>query len=155
MRPPIQSLLLAAVVVVLAATCAVAAGICSLSASPIDFGRYNPLDGTPARSLGTITYRCLGRPPAGIKIILSTGHPTAAGVRVVSAGSAHLPYLLCLDPSCHEPWGDGRNGTMVYFDSSPPLDKDVTIHVYGLVPRRQPALANREYRDTVAVIAEF
>lgn len=155
MRPAVKFLCLFLTVMLVSIGQSTAAGACTVRTSAINFGAYDPLARAPARSVGTITYHCPDRPPAGIKIMLTHGQSGTGGLHLMTAGSAPLPYRLCLDPSCLESWGDGSNGTGVYFNSNPPLDQDVTIHVYGLVPQRQPVSANREYRDTLAVIAEF
>ena len=150
--PRAASLLLA----VLALSRSAVAGVCVVSASSINFGSYNPLAGAPTRSVGTVTYRCRSRPPAGIKILLAGAAPGAAGIRYMTAGSGErLPYLLCLDSQCVQPWGDGSNGTTFYYDVKPPVGTAVTINLFGLMPERQGAKANRVYQTRVTVLAEF
>jgi spore coat protein U-like protein len=131
-------------------------GACSVSASPLSFGMYDPTSRSPAVSVGTITYRCRARLAAGIKIGLVGGQPQTTGMRdMVSSSGERLQYLLCLDATCLQPWGDGSNGTGVYFDPDPPIGTDVTISIFGLIPAEQRANWARGYHNSITVIAQF
>lgn len=133
-----------------------ASSTCSISASPIEFGMYDPMSRSPTVSVGTITYRCVARPPAGIKIGLSGGPLETTGGRALRSSSGdRLQYVLCLDASCVQPWGDGSNGTGVYFDPSPPIGTDVTISIFALIPAQQSAEVAHRYYSNITVIAGF
>lgn len=133
-----------------------ASSTCSISASPIEFGMYDPMSSSPTVSVGTITYRCDARPPAGIKIGLSGVPLEATGGRALRSSSGDtLQYVLCLDASCLQPWGDGSNGTGVYFDPSPPIGTDVTISIFALIPAQQSADVAHRYHSNITVIAKF
>ena len=152
--PPRVMVLLLAVMLV-PAMAAPARAMCMVSASPIDFGKYSAIDSEWVVSAGTISYICTGPLPVGIKIAI--GRDDAAGDlrRVMHGGGSKLPYFLTLDPRGSVPFGDGSEGSTVYYNAHPPRNRTVTIQVYGRIPPGERVPANQTFHDAVPIVAYY
>jgi len=137
------------------ATAAPAFAICMLSASPLNFGQYSEIARDWIMSVGTISYTCTGPLPAGIRIAIGPGHSGEPVRREMIAGGAKLYYLLSLDPRGSVPWGDGTDGSTMYYDAHPPRNRTVTVQVYGRIPPGERVPANRVFSDSVSVVAYY
>ena len=86
---------------------------CTISATPMAFGTYNPRDLAPKYAQGTITVRCdwtLLPPIGGVQINLSTGSGSNFNRRMMN-GAAQLPYNAYKAGDYAQVWGDGSSGT--------------------------------------------
>lgn len=89
-----------------------AAQTCSVSASPVAFGAYNPQAGAPNDSSGQISLTCQAFLSLLLpyEIRLSAGNSGSFGARQMSAGGATLQYNLYSNVSRSTVWGNGSGG---------------------------------------------
>jgi len=130
------------------------AGVCTLSASPINLGSYNGLSARATVSVGQISYDCTGTFLTGIKIALAPGLSGAA-MRQCTGNNGSLLYFLSLDPAGAAVWGDGSSGTTLYFNPAPATGKLVVVPVYAHAPPHQKDAPTGRCRDVITVVASF
>ncbi len=127
---------------------------CKVSATPINFGVYLPLDPSPLDSVGTVTALCQG----GLGIIrfhLSPGNSGDAANRFLVNGAYPLSYNIFVDPARTRIWGDGTGGTSEAVREQTRRGRmrhEVTA--YGRIPTRQNA-APGPYVDDIVVTVIF
>ena len=73
------------------------AGACHLTATQIDFGQFNPLNGTALQAVGYIAYRC-SMSIANVRIALSAGQSNNPAQRSLTPPGASRHLSLPLDP---------------------------------------------------------
>jgi|SRR5579863_232243 len=130
---------------------------CSVTATPVTFGSYNPTTRTMVSTVASLTYTCTSKVRRGIRILLANGNIVRT-MRQPGAEAIYkrdsLHFLLTLDPAGTIPWGDGTGGTQVYTDPHPPLNQPVTVQIYGFLPESQDPVPG-QYQDALRVIADF
>src|SRR5690242_7758826 len=69
---------------------------CSVAATGVNFGVYNPLSGAPAAATGTVTVTCdvLVGLLASWTVALNTGNSGSFAPRLLRSGGNHLTYNL-------------------------------------------------------------
>ncbi len=125
---------------------------CTISATAVSFGTYNPLTPTPLDTTGTLTYQCdfVVFP----SITLSMGSSGTYTARTMQSGSNTLSYNLYQDAVHLLVWGDGTGGTLAYTALVSVPNVPVPVTVYGRVPAQQNAGAGT-YADTVVATIHF
>ncbi len=102
---------------------------CVLSATPLNFGVYNPAWPAPTDFSATITVTCTtplaGPVPVAGSVTLSPGGGAAAGTRRMASDGAVLRYQVYADAGRSVVWGDGSGGSM-------------TVPISGTAGRTQP-----------------
>jgi spore coat protein U-like protein len=126
---------------------------CTTRATPIAFGIYQPLLGTDAVSVSTITYTCSGV-KGRVRIGLSSGDSGSFNARVMNQEGKKLEYNLYLDPTGLSVWGDGTGGSQVYTANNPADGAVVNLIVYGRVQAGQQAVTAGIYHDSVSVFID-
>lgn len=132
---------------------------CSVSATTVAFGGYNPFSATPLDSTGDIAVSCsLG----GIisllvsyEIKLATGGSGGYSPRRMSNGANTLNYNLYTTSGRGTIWGNGSSSGTV--SDSYLLGIGTTVRHYG-VYGRVPALQNARsggYLDSITVTVEY
>ena len=128
------------------ALCATAAGAatCSVTASTLAFGTYNPLTGTPLDSTTTINVSCTKGAPSSetvnYTIALSTGSGSYV-TRTMSSGAQVMNYNLYTTTGRTTVWGNGTGATVTISNSfsltngSPTQNRNHTV--FGRVPNGQ------------------
>ena len=147
---------LAVLAVLLGALAAPAAAMtCSFtSVVGVAFGAYDVFSATPLDSTGSVTFLCTGGSPGPITIDLGTGAGTF-GQRTLINGASSLGYNLYLSATrTGSVWGDGTSSTAHYGPTTPTLDSETTVTVYGRVPAQQNVAAGG-YSDTVVVTITY
>jgi len=149
--------LLIAIAACLAAGAGRAAVVCSVAATGVAFGTFNPFNSTALDSTGTITVTCITALSASetYTVKLSTGG-AGSYTRTVSSGENTLLYNLYLDSARSSIWGDGTGGTS-FQTWSGTLPSGTTIHnytVYGRMPALQSAQIG-VYADTITVTVNY
>ena len=127
------------------------AGACHVTATQIDFGHFDPFRGVKPQAIGAITYRC-SHSVANVRITLSPGQSKNSSQRFLSrgGGGTPIPYLLTLDASQTQIWGDGFGATSVYMIGAAPAQTDIRVPVYAfLASTTLPAVGF--YCDTITV----
>jgi spore coat protein U-like protein len=132
---------------------------CTVSATPVNFGLYNPLSGTPDIATGTVTVTCtvtLFGLLENWTVALSTGNSGTFSARLMTNGASSLSYNLYTTAAYSNVWGDG-SGSTTLVSGSTPLSVGTTITnytVYGRLPARQDSAAGT-YMDTIMVTLNY
>lgn len=137
-----------------------AAANCSVSATPVAYGSYNPFSASATDSTGVVTVACtLG----GIisllvsyNIKLSTGGSGSYGPRQMSSGANTLNYNLYTTTGRTTVWGNGTSSTGTISDGYL-LGIGTTTRnytVYGRVPALQNVYSG-SYADTITVTVDY
>jgi spore coat protein U-like protein len=144
---------------------ALAAMSCTVTASGVAFGVYDPVLTSPDDSTGTISVRCVYTGPGGAdstnySVTLSTGGGLGFAPRKLSAGSSTLNYNLYRDAGRTQVWGNGTGGTTMITGNikvGPGVGNNTETQnhtVYGRIPAQQdPDSGN--YADSILVTLTF
>jgi spore coat protein U-like protein len=127
---------------------AVAGADCTISASGVNFGTYDPLSPQADDSIASVTVTCNHVPPdttiVSYTVAVSNGmNGTSAMTRAMSSGSSRLGYNVFNDAGRSQVLGTGTGGTVVARGSmtvgpgNGNRTRSVTHTFYGRVP---PAL---------------
>lgn len=121
---------------------------CSVSATGVDFGGYNPFDSAATDSTAVVTVEC----ESAYSIALSEGQAATFNPRALAGDNDSLQYNLYTGPDYSIIWGDGSGGTEVV---SGPGDTQPVEHViHGRIFARQNARVG-SYADSITVTLEF
>lgn len=130
---------------------------CSVSASDVVFGTFQPLDNTPKDSNGAVTVTC---GPIGLLVSydlkLTAGGAGVFAARRMASGANHLSYNLYTSATHANIWGDGTSGTSYISDTwLITLGQTSRSHtVYGRIPAA-PTARPAVYADTVVARIEW
>ena len=132
---------------------------CTVSATPLPFGVYNPASASPADATGTISVTCdvsLIGLFASWSIRMSPGGSASYAPRRLSSGAATLSYNLYTSSAHTTVWGDGSASTAIVSDSQTLLVGSNTEHytVYGRIPPLQDVRAG-SYSDSIVVTVMY
>lgn len=126
---------------------------CTVIATPISFGAYDPYRAGPLDTTGTLELACPNGTPYTIR--LSSGQNAFDGgqrrLRHVG-GTGTLVYDLYRNAAATETWGDGSRSTFVQTGIADRATERLLI--YGRIPGGQKAQAGL-YVDAVTVTAEW
>lgn len=123
---------------------------CTVIATGVMFGIYDPLGSSAVDSTGEVEVTC----PAttAYEITLSQGQGSFSPRHLVNASADVLTYNLYTDASHQFIWGDGAAGTETVTGSTDSLG---AIHsVYGLIPGGQNIPAG-SYSDSIVVTVTY
>jgi spore coat protein U-like protein len=130
---------------------------CTVTATGVSFGSYDPLSQVDNGSTGTIRVVCtlilaLG---GSFTIDLSTGASGSYTQRSLKKGASILAYNLFSDSAYSQIWGNGTGGsTRVSQSFTSLLIVDRTVTVYGRIPAGQNVPAGA-YADTIVVTVTY
>jgi spore coat protein U-like protein len=132
---------------------------CSVSATAMSFGAYDPTSATPRDSTGTVTVTCtaiLLGVSASWDILLSTGSSGSFSPRGLFSGGSSLRYNLYTNAGRTQVWGDGTAGTAKVSDSQLLLvgTNQYPYTTYGRIPALQDR-APGTYMDTITVTVNY
>jgi spore coat protein U-like protein len=133
---------------------------CSVAATSLAFGNYQPLSGVADRSTATITVSCSSASGSGsdpFTIQFSTGGGNSFAARSMGGTSTRLAYQLYTDALHTQIWGDGTAGTTIAsgtFTFSGATSQDYPFTCYGLIPASQNVLVG-SYADMISVLVTF
>ena len=151
-----------ATLLALAAPAALAVTSCSVAASGVNFGIYNPLSGTPLDSTGTVTVTCTllsgGNTTVNLTAALSAGSSASYAARTMIAGTNKLKYNLYWSTAYNQVWGDGTGGSF-YGVASIALTpgsptQQVSGTMYGQISAGQD-VGPGAYLDTIVVTVSY
>jgi len=148
-----------AVGVGLAAASGSAWGIsCTVGATGVNFGVYNPLSGTPNSATGTVTVTCdvLVGVLASWTVALGSGNSASFAPRLLGSGGSHLAYNLFTSAAYSSVWGDGSGTTTLVSDQRTLIvGSNISNYtVYGRIPAGQDVAAGT-YLDTIVVTVNY
>jgi len=138
---------------------------CSVAASGVAFGVYDPVLATPDDSTGSVVVTCTYTGPGGsdtanYTVTLSTGMSGGYAPRKLAAGASRLNYNLFRDAGRAQVWGNASAGTTIITGSlkvGPGAGngtRTATHVVYGRIPALQDADTGN-YTDTILVTLTF
>ncbi len=133
---------------------------CSLTTTPLAFGKYVPSAGSPADFTATISVACTASGPTAVPIhgtITLTGPGGPAG-RQLTSGTHTLRYQLYVDPGRTSPWGNGSaDGGAISISGvvnlATPFRQVFTI--YGRVLARQSTVKVGQYADQLTAVLTY
>lgn len=131
-----------------------AATFCTLTATTVNFGTYNPLNASPTDATGTLTVTCNGT-GVPFTLTLSTGSGTYA-TRTMIHTTFTLNYNLYNTVTHTTVWGDGSGATVDVTGNTSDC-KNVSpcnITVFGRIPPSQLPQAG-VYTDTIQASLSF
>lgn len=153
---------LGAVLLLAAAAPAGAAVSCSVSATAVAFGVYNPFSAAPANSNGTVTASCtlLSGPTTtvSLQVSLGTGGSGSFSPRRMTSGGQSLAYNLFWSTAYAQVWGDGTGGsfygvaTLTVSALNP--TQQATGTMYGQIPAGQD-VGPGSYADTIVITLTY
>jgi spore coat protein U-like protein len=132
---------------------------CSVSATALSFGTYDPSSATARDSTGTVTVTCTAKLlglSASWDILLSTGSSGSFTPRHLFSGGNSLQYNLYINAGRTQVWGDATGGTAKVSDSQFLLvgTNQYSYTTYGRIPALQN-LAPGTYTDTITVTVNY
>ncbi|HXQ51397.1 MAG TPA: spore coat U domain-containing protein [Stellaceae bacterium] len=122
---------------------------CTISTTPLKFGRYDPRQPVDLIVSGSVAFNCSRGQP--ITIIMDQGSGRKAAMREMRYRNRRLEYQIYFDPTATRIWGDGTGGSQFYSNNAPPVRTTVVIPFYGRIPAGQSNLVAGTYRDSVVV----
>ena len=141
--------------------CAAVTFTCTVSASGIAFGNYNPLSSTGDSAVGSwsVTCNAIGSGSATVAgtLSLSTGSSGTYAARTMKSGTHALQYNIYVTPSYNLVFGDGTAGTFAPSDSGTVTAGQVyqiTGSMYGFLPPSQDVPAG-SYMDSIIVTVTY
>jgi spore coat protein U-like protein len=134
---------------------AVGHAVCSVSASGVAFGVYDPFSGVATNATGSVMVRC-SQFFGAYTVALNAGLGGVGNLsnRRMRAGAAVLGYQLYFDAGHTAVWGDGTSGSVTVNSGTCLANCNSTYTVHGRVPARQPAVPGI-YGDSILVTVTF
>jgi spore coat protein U-like protein len=136
-----------------------ASAVCSVSATSVGFGGYNPLSPSNTDATGTVTVTCSGLLSVlvGYEILLSKGAASTYAPRQMSSGGNTLNYNLYTNITRTTIWGDNTGGSSrvtgsILVQLLVPTSNNHTL--YGRIPAQQN-VATGAYVDTITVTVNY
>jgi len=144
---------------------AVAGADCTISASGVNFGTYDPLSSQPDDSTASVTVTCNHVPPGNTSVsytvAVSNGMTgTSATTRAMSSGTSRLGYNVFNDAGRSQVLGTGTGGTIVARGSmsvgpgNGNRSRSVTHTFYGRVPQGLDPTPGA-YNDTLVLTLTY
>jgi spore coat protein U-like protein len=167
MRILFTQLLVSSVLMMIGSSVANAAANCTVGASGVSFGIYDPLLGSADDSTGQVSVTCTATFPPIVETVdytvsLSSGSSGSFSARRMQAGSSRLNYNLYTTSarSAGQIWGDTTGGSAnmsgamtIGFFFWPTTHTDL-LTIYGRIPPGQDVAAG-SYTDTIIVTVTF
>jgi spore coat protein U-like protein len=134
---------------------------CTVSATSINFGIYNPLSaiGDAATGSWTVTCTATGTGSATVTgtLSMSTGSSGQYATRKMVSGANTLNYNIYVTPSDTQIFGDGTAGTYAPSESGTVIAGQVyqvAGNMYGFVPASQDVVPG-SYADTIVITVTY
>ena len=134
---------------------------CSVSATPVVFGTYDPISSSPTDSDGSVLFTCGGLVGGVVTydVALNMGmNSTTFSPRRMSSGANLLDYDLYTSSAHSSVWGDGTGGSQKISGSVTILVLGGTTRalvVYGRIPGNQTTVRAGTYSDAVLVTVTY
>lgn len=123
---------------------------CTVAATPLAFGNYDPTAGN-TDATATVTVICTGGTPYNVQMSQGTNGVSVSNRRLLSGVSDYLSYALYRDASRTQNWGE-TNGTDTV--SGTGVISGNTHTVYGRIASGSSAVAGA-YADTITVTVSY
>lgn len=125
---------------------------CSVTASNLGFGSYNPLSGSLLTGTSTVTANCTSSTPYTIGLDAGSAPGATVTTRRMQSGGNELNYSLFRDAARSLNWGNTPGVDTVAGTGTGGAQ---AITVYGAVPASQTSLPPASYSDTVTATINF
>lgn len=132
------------------------ADACTISATGVMFGAYDPRASGPDDGTGAIDIACHPSDQS-VNIALSTGSSGSFSARRMSSSAAQLDYNLYTGTSRTIVWGDGSGGTSTVTLTNGNVSggrRRFSADIFGRIPALQNVPAG-SYVDTIVVTVTF
>ena len=129
---------------------------CTISATGVAFGNYDPQSGTNLDGVGTIDVGCHPSDNAPT-VSLSAGSSGTFSSRTMLSGGDSLDYNLYTTSARNIVWGDGFGGSVTVTLTGGSVSggtRRYTRSVFGRIPGSQNVPAG-SYGDTITLTATF
>ena len=132
--------------------------VCTITATTMPFGPYNPTNSSPTDGSGTVKVICTV--VVGINLSwtvkMSTGASTTYSPRRMTNGAATLNYNIYTTNGYSTIWGDGSGTTGFISDSAFLVigTTTSTYPMYGRIPALQDARSG-SYTDSIVVTVTY
>lgn len=138
---------------------AAALGSCSVSATSVAFGVYDPISASPNDSTGTVTVSCSLISGLSLLVAYSIGLSTGGGsyvTRQMNYLTDYMSYNLYTSGPRTTVWGDGSGGTQMIYDGYLLGVGGATTNytVFGRIPARQNVRGGA-YQDNIVVTVTY
>jgi spore coat protein U-like protein len=133
-----------------------ASAACTVSATGVAFGAYDPQSATPDDSTGTIEAACHPS-DHDVEVEIGAGLYGSIATRRMSSGAATLDYYLFTSAGRSTIWGDGTQGSVSQTLTGGSVSggtRRFTGTIYGRIPAGQNVPAGT-YNDTLIVTITF
>lgn len=130
---------------------------CTVSATPVSFGSYNPIGTADLDGTGEVTVDCtlLAALAGSYTVDLSTGTSGTYAMRTMKNGASDLQYNLYTDATYTQIWGNNTGGSSrVTRAFSGLLSFQLHNTVYGRIFGSQNVPAGT-YSDTIVVTVTY
>jgi spore coat protein U-like protein len=132
---------------------AVISSACSVTASALSFGAYNPTSGSPLDGTSAISVYCTVGSAYTVALDIGTGGGGYTA-RAIANGANVLDYNLYTSSARTTVWGDGTGATSAVAGSGAGLLTPSTQTVYGRIAALQDKPAGT-YTSTITVTVNF
>ena len=132
------------------------AGACTISATGVAFGAYDPRAAGPDDGTGSIVLLCHPN-TSSPSIALSSGGSGSLSMRRMASGTTPLNYNLYTSSSRTIVWGDGSGGTATVTPPDGGVSggrRRFSADIFGRIPALQNVRAGT-YVDTIVVTVTF
>lgn len=139
------------------------AATCTVAATPLAYGGYDPLYASPVQVNATVTVSCLvvvgPLNPIGYSVALGTSATTGTMARAMAGPlGARLQYNLYTSAGYSTVWGDGSGGTQTVAGSVTPLSLGAGVSRNHVISGNVPALQSVRvgaYADSIVVTVDY
>ena len=131
---------------------------CTVSASAVSFGPYDPSSPQAKTATGTVNVSCSAMVGlfASWTLSMSPGSSASYANRTLINGASTLQYNLFTSPAYSTIWGNGSAGTVVVSDSQTLLvgNNSYNYPIYGRIPPLQDVRTGN-YSDAIVVTINY
>lgn len=133
-----------------------AASACSVVASGVAFGSYDPLANANSDGTGSVSVTCTGSTEVSYSVAASAGNGSFLARNQVS-GSQVLKYNIFIDNARTMVWGDGSQGGNLISGNMTATSNGTTqtSTVYGRIFSGQQTARVGSYNDTLTVTITY
>lgn len=126
---------------------------CTVNATALNFGTYDPSTGTSLAGNSTVNVNCTRTTP--FTVALNAGATGSFANRLMVSGVNTLQYNLYTAAALTTVWGDGTSATATNAGTGAGVTTPVAFTVYGSIPNQPGAVPGAGYTDTVTVTVNY
>jgi spore coat protein U domain-containing protein, fimbrial subunit CupE1/2/3/6 len=127
---------------------------CSVSATTLNFGTYDPASGTALSGTSTVNVSCTSGTPYTTSLDVGTAAGSSFTTRTIASGTNILNYNLYRDSARTQVWGDGTGSTFTVAGTGSGILTPIALTVYGQVPTAQDKPPGT-YTSTITVTVTY